>query len=316
MRFHTTTEFQNAKRAWRDAYSAHDVFAEAGDDTSSESKAASETEYVALKALLLMPAATPTEIAEKLRIIAEREIDSSWTEWHPLIMAQIDRDLREQQRPAVSPVMKAAFEEWREAQRAHCCDTIGEDEHDFALCNAAADAACQLLRLPCYTPGDFLVKVYVDQLGEHGGTFYGHDNRPEGVAEGFPFEIDDSALREGLGGVDGEAREAFLRDLDDTDLGACLLALGRVEFDAKAWLAAADRAGVAVYLAEQPDGSSGLSCGMGPDDANFRGDRVNRVQRLLTGNGGSFGDERVAAVADHIRAHEPHRIVRSMEQAA
>lgn len=309
MRFHTTIEFQNRKNAWKAAYAAHDLFASAGDDNSPDANAASDLEYETLKALVTAPASTPTEIAEKLRIMNDRGIDAGWTDWFPAIMAQIDRDLREQQRPRVSPAMRDAFGTWREAYRAFFQEWSGNDADDDERSTGASNACCALMAIPCYTPGDFMVKIFVEMLGEHG------------AARGaFTFEIDNIGLTEGLGTNDGAAQEAFFRDLDDTDLGACLLALGQVEFDAAAWLAAADRVRMSVGLMEQADGRSGLWTGdfhaSGTEDDPRHNERVYRVQRLLTGNGGDFGTERVATVCEYIRSAQPWRIVHATEDAA
>ncbi|KQO13258.1 hypothetical protein [Sphingomonas sp. Leaf242] len=315
MRFHTTPEFAARLTAWRDAYAAHDVFADddppRNEDRSAAEESAGKLEYSTLEDFLIAPAFTPTEILRKLEVMRTRDVGAGWTDHYPRYMAQIERDLMEQQRPCVSPGMSQLFDVWREAVRAVNEDHDGSDEHGKHLGDAASAAGLALHAAPCFTPGDFLTKVFVEMLGEHGGTNWGAE------PGGFPFEIERRQLGEGLGINDGAAQEAYFRDLHDTDLGCCLMALGRLDFEPAAWLAAADRAGLAVTVVIGPDEGQALWVGMGGAGGGpVQIEREQRVQRLLTGNGGGFGTARSAAVGAYIVANEPSRIARAMACAS
>lgn len=318
MRFHTTPQFAARLTAWREAYAAHDVFVEAGDDAprgedrSAAAEAAGDLEYSTLEDFLIAPAFTPTEILGKLTVMRTRDVGEGWTEHYPRYMAQIERDLMEQQRPCVSPCMSDLFDAWREAVRALNGDHSGSDTQIDHLSAALSAATLPLLTAPCFTPGDFMMKVFVEMLGEHGGTYWGAAQQHKDPG-GFLFEIERRELTLGLGLNDGAAQEAYFRDLNDTDLGCCLMALGRLDFDPAAWLAAADRAGLPVTVVVGPDDKQALWVGMGGSGGDaVQIEREQRVQRLLTGNGGGFGTTRSAAVGAYIMANEPGRISRAL----
>lgn len=322
MSFHTTPEFAARLTSWREAYAAHDVFYEAGDDAtrgedrSEASIAAEDLEYSALEDFLIAPAFTPTEILRKLEVMRTRDVGEDWTEHYPRYMAQVERDLMEQQRPCVSPGMSQLFDTWRDAVRALNEDHEGSDERIDQLSASLLATILPLLAAPCLTPGDFMVKVFVEMLGEHGGTYWGAAQQHKDPG-GFLFEIERRDLAEGLGVYDGSAQEAYFRDLNDTDLGCCLLALGRVDFEPAAWLAAADRACLPVTLVVSPDDNRAVWVGMGGAGGDaVQIEREQRVQRLLTGNAGGFGTARSAAVSAYIMANEPGRIARVLAPAS
>lgn len=322
MRFHTTPAFAARLTAWREAYAAHDVFIDAGDDAprgedrSEASNAAADLEYSTLEDFLIAPAFTPTEILRKLEVMRTRDVGEGWTDAYPRYMAQIERDLMEQQRPCVSLPMSGLFDAWREAVRALNEDHDGSDEHGEQLCAVLSATIVPLLEAPCFTPGDFMMKVFVELLGEHGGTYWGAAQQQKDPG-GFMFEVERRALSEGLGLHDGAAQEGLFRDLNDTDLGCCLLALGRLDFEPAAWLAAADRAGLPVTVVVGPDNKQALWVGMGGAGGDaVQIEREQRVQRLLTGNGGGFGTTRSAAVGAYIMANEPGRISRGLALAS
>lgn len=321
MRLHTTPEFAARLAAWREAYAAHDVFITAGedsprgDDRSEASNAAADLEYSTLEDFLIAPAFTPTEILRKLEVMRTRDVGEGWTDHYPRYMAQIERDLMEQQRPCVSPCMSALFDTFREATRALDEDHGGSDDRCDELAAALSSAVLSLLTAPCFTPGDLLVKVFVDMLGEHGGTYWNGAQQHKDTG-GFLFEIERRELAEGLGLHDGEVQEAYFRDLNDTDLGCCLLALGRVDFEPAAWLVAADRAGLPVSVIIGSDNREQLWIGMGGAEKDrVQREREHRVHRLLTGNGGGYGDARTAAVGAYILANDPSRITRVLDFA-
>lgn len=304
MRFHTTITFSTARAAWEGAYAAHDRAAEQADrhsaDHARETVAAGDLEYETLETVLSMPAFTPGEVGEKLRIMRERGVDDSWTDDRPRYLAQIERDLIELQRPCVSPVLADAFLKWWLAYAASVnrYDDLDDDGLTTILCMKVSEAVVELMAKPCSTPGDVLLKQYVELLGENGAT------------KTSDYEISVADLASGLGTNDGAAQEAAYRDLADTDLGCCLLELGRVDFSAELWLAAADRAGIEVRLVHQLDGTRALykSCNAMSGQSAADREREDRCHRLLAGGLKVLAKERVAAVLDVIEDTHQHLI--------
>jgi hypothetical protein len=305
MRFHTTTAFSTARAAWVGAYAAHDRAAGHEDtyqsDFARETVDASDLEYATLEAVLSMPASTPAEVGEKLRIMRERGVDDGWGDDRPRYLAQIERDLAELQRPCVSPVLANAFLKWRLAYASSVNQDVdfNDDGLTTILCENVGVAVVELMALPCSTPGDVLLKQYVDLLGANGATKI------------FDYEISVADLTEGLGTNDGAALESAYRDLAATDLGGCLLALGRVDFDANRWLAAAARAGVEVRLVRQSDGSRALhkTFNVARNRSAADIEPEIRCHRLLAGGGSAIlANERIAAVLDAIEDTHQHLI--------
>jgi len=298
MRFHITREFSAARSAHAAAYAAWDEISDNPDpqiaDHSPEAKAASQAECEALDAVLSFGATTPAEIQAKLAFMREREIDSCAT-GHAAWMEQIERELIELQRPCVSPSMAQAFDAWREAWT-----TFIESPDDDHKARISGETFIALMDAPCFTPGDFITKVYVNQLGEHGHTLGDED------AGAFPFELDQRHLTGSGGTHDDAAQVALARDIRECDLGRCMLALGRVDFDPADWVAAAQRAQMVVYVAIHRDGTRWL-CTSEPDgDANEgHGDRFITCQALIAGGLGVVGQARRQAVIEHIIEHAP-----------
>ncbi len=304
MRFHTTMAFSTARAAWEGAYAAHDRAAEQADryiaDSARETIDAGDLEYATLETVLAMPAYTPAEVGEKLRIMRERGVDDGWSDDRPRYLAQIERDLIELQRPCVSPVLADAFLKWRLAYAASVnrYDDLNNDGLTTILCAKVRKAVVELMAKPCSTPGDVLLKQYVALLGDNGAT------------KTCDYEISVAALAVGLGTDDEAAQEAAYRDLADTDLGCCLLTLGRVDFDAELWLSAADRAGIDVRLVHQPDGTRALYKSFNAVRGQSAADREreDRCHRLLAGGLKALAKERVAAVLDAIEDTHQHLI--------
>jgi hypothetical protein len=277
MRFHITNEFAAAETAWREAYAAHDAFAEAGDDGvhsggTEEATAASKEEYRTLNVLTHFPACTPIEVDRKLQVITSERLRELILDDLESEIAQIRRDLLNLQRPPVSPKMASAFNAFIAAE------TTATGDDDDALFSAAIEAETALYAVPCTTPGDFMVKAYVNLLGTNGH------------AEGKPLvpAVSDA------GPMDRTAEEAVIRDLSDCDLGRCLMVLGRTDFDAAAWIAAAKAAGHGFTVMVKQDGKKSFV-----QDAD-----ANDLLALL-----AFDPTRNGLVAAEILANHPDHVL-------
>ncbi|QQV76508.1 hypothetical protein H5J25_13745 [Sphingomonas aliaeris] len=303
MQIHTTAEFAEKRAAYDQAYAAFDRLAVEGrewDATSKEWAPECKAEDDAMEALLMHPAATPTEVKEKLAFMLDRNIDAGWSDHHPRYMAQIQRDLIELQRPCVSPSVKALFENWRQARltfeavaAAEPVDPIAETD----LCLADAGAYIAMISAPCATPGDLIVKLYGEMLGEHGPT-------------DFLFEVDQSDLTTACGSCDGAAQVAFVRDLLNCDLGRCLFMMGRVDFDAEDWIAATRRAHMRVHLVIQPDGARVLITSEPEDNlADYDHERFAACQALIAGGLGPIGYDRRVAIGAAIEVNHPEMLI-------
>lgn len=301
-----STEWAQARAEHEIAYAAHDALAEAGDDNSPEALAASEREYETLFRALKMPAITPSDVSGKLLMIEERDINSGWSDHWPAILDRIHRDIAEMSRPSVSPRFAERFDVWRKAHRQHYDDTAGDDG---SLCEASAEAFRLVMMAPCVTPGDFIAKAYMEALIEHGPTFLGEDNPDKGQ---FCFEIDWSALH-GEAGDWNSHSASVIRDLAGCDLGRCLIALGRVDFDAAGWIDAAHRARLAPIVIDE-GGKRGLFVGYpdGTSPADTKDELRQEIVEALLKDG--YGDERRRAVAAYIEASRPDLIYRAPAQ--
>lgn len=281
MRFSRTIEHSQALTAWKDE------------------PLDSEAEYDALEHLLMLPASTSMEVLSKLYIILERGIDSGWADHFPRYMAQIQFDLINLWRPSVSPNIGAAFSVWAERHVAICRDTIGDDEHDRKLSLAADEAARALMAVPCTAPGDFVVKVYVEQLNECGPL-----PNIEGNLD-WPFLIDENAIEEdSYGRSEAEAKRAIIADIKESDLGRCMMALGRTDFDAETWIKASRRVGKGVRVTLDEDGSRSLYF----SDLGGSG-IVDMLHRLTAGGLGEVSTQRCGAIADAIVANHPDLVL-------
>ncbi len=310
MRFHMTPAFSGALSSWKAAYADHDRIASRATgrlaDCTPESKVASDREYAALDALMLMPAATPGEVAEKFRIMTNRDFALCEDGIPSKFAAQLERDLINLQRPAVSGPIAEAFAAWAEAHARFHTTPHPDDATGDALCNESSAAFCALMKMPSYAPGDLIAKLYANMLGEHGSTL-----RVDPDPSAFVFELDKTDLPAISGTCDSAAAVAFARDVADCDLGRCMIALGRVDFDAAAWLAAADRAGVTVQIVDEADNTSRLWIGEVDGETSAQdNERRFIVQALLAGGLGPVGAERRHDVEAAIRSERPHLVAK------
>lgn len=290
MRFHSTIEHHERKSAWEEAYKAHDGFAEAGDDGerfggSPEADAASAAEYAALEAYVGSPSVTTIEMLEKIELLKSREmLIYNMSNEQP--MEQLERDLVNMVRPNASAGIAAAFTTWADAQEAWFAKETRPDDECDQLGEAVTAAEKALMHLPCFTPGDFIVKAYVDMMRDTGA---------EGVSGFGPFFPDEAALH--------RYDERIWRDILASDLGCCMAALGRADFDAARWVDACKRHQKGVTLMRSDKGRS-LSLDMtGPHNI-----MTDTLQRLTANGLRIVSDDRCRAIAQEIEAHHPDLI--------
>ena len=304
MRFSQTIEHSHRLTSWREAYAAHDAFAEAGDDGAvaggtKEADEAGDAELASLDAFLFAPSVTAIEMQDKIKVMRERgPLHPDNLCWNDRDMArildQMERDLIGMQRPNCSPLIAEAFAAWADAQ-----------EHFYALRHDAEDelgrrgdamreAEQHLMDLPCTTAGDFIAKAFVNLLGEVGGT-YDTDG-------GGPFYPDMSDVH--------PQDQRIYRDIRDSDLGCCMIVLGRVDFDAARWVSIARTYGKKVHVTRSARGR-GLSFGMeGPHT------EMNDLLQRLTANGlRQVSNDRCQAIANEIEANHPDLVIDLRELA-
>lgn len=171
-----------------------------------------------------------------------------------------------------SEAIQAAFAQWRDAWLR--LDTIKVDAEAAPVISAKTEAFRSVIAAPVRTGEDFMVKAYLELLESSGPALNGNTFEPD--THEFADERDN-----------GEAyKRSLYTDLDRSDLGCCLLALGRVSFDANDWV---DRAvATKLRITNLPE------IQVGPADADDA--RVAREQdrliRIL-----SFDEGRRAEVA-------------------
>jgi hypothetical protein len=243
----------------------------------------------AIDALLRTPAGTVAGLREKLAMIDVVEI-CDWHDW-PEVQGAIKRDLLELRRP--NSTLHAPFEAWRAAYEAYALVGDAPDEISDPPCRASYDAAGALIAAPCASPGDFLVKAYVSLLCEHGYAPY--DDAGLDGGDNF-WDIDIQQADHPTYLTDAWERSAY-HDLDMSDLGACLLAFGRLDFSPEDWLRRARALKVPISLAVTVPNEWSLHAGpFASDDGCERRQRERaRLKRLL-----EFDPARRKAVIDVI----------------
>lgn len=267
-------EFAAARKAHAEALAAfeneHD--GDLVDDPIND--AIEERWHDALHVMMAAPALTVGDLRAKFD--AGRELLPSYR-------AEIDRDLLALRRPAST--LHAPFQAWRDAYEAHVLGTDFAEEEDVCedrkdqLIKASADAFHALLAAPCASPADMMVKLYADAMLNIGHTMSG-SARKDGTGNLWDIaiaEVDHITVFH-----DAWQRSAY-HDLDQSDLGACLLAFGRLDFSAADWVARSRAVGLPVRLGLAEDGESlSLTIGMydaGCDERQTR--ERNRLRRLL-----------------------------------
>lgn len=245
--------------------------------------------------LLRTPSGTLAGLAYKRGLIAELGLTEAenWSE----IQQALEADMRELQRPCAT--LHYQFEAWREAHFAHAT-WDGPDEQADELCVVAGAACTRLLNAPCASPGDFMLKTYVALLVEFGPS-------ASGGPAGNLWDVD-IAQADHPTHTDDEWKRSAYRDLDECDLGACLLAFGRLDFSASDWV---DRA-IACDLKSEIGETSIVVAMYDPDcDEAIQRER-NRLRRLI-----NFNDGRYKAVMEEMRSrHEVMKCKRTHPEPA
>lgn len=295
--------------ALRDAFTAaetkaNDLFdAVEMDRDNAAFIAAQNAESDALAALFSHPAENAGDVLIKIRLYMDREIygwDGERARGaNKTCIAAIENDLRDLNRPRVSGRVAEAFGTWAAAWIA--MGEVAEDD-DAGTVEALANvsgAERALWALPCASPGDYIAKDFVDQMGEQG---------PE---PGTAFMIKDwSDDHE----IDGKPAVA---DLEDCDLGRCMMALGRTDFDAEAWILAMKAVGghFKLMIDRSDNDARSFWQGEGISDSATKGEQKrHRLLQMLIG--GEFHVERTKAVCDLIASDYPEHQMSANQKAA
>lgn len=201
-------------------------------------------------------------------------------------------DLHALQRP--EPSLIEEFNRWKLAQAA-VERAVGGDEDMVA----EATAYSVLMDAPCGTPGDFMLKAYVNLLGHRGSTLHG-EAKSDGTGNLWDIELGDI---ERPADQDGEYILAAYRDLDASDLGACLLAFGEICFCEIAWIDRVLAVGMVPWIV-----SDALHLGEPFDQppARIRRER-DRLKRLFT-----FDPSRQRIVCSEIKRNWPQLITKAI----
>jgi hypothetical protein len=215
-------------------------------------------------------------------------------------------DLITMARPNASPAIAEAFGRWSSAHQQHA-EASEADEDTEEMSRTSGDAFETLMALPCFTPGDFMVKAYVD-LADDVGYPVGDERNAD--LSPWPFEISQTNLTRHGGSHDKIAQAQRYRDLSESDLGRCMIALGMVDFDAEMWIAQARRVGKQVTVLRDTEGKRSLffGCNDGCDHA-----MEDMLQCLMAGGLEAISEARRIALADAIEANHPDLIVDQRE---
>lgn len=290
--FSKTALFAQLRSAHEAAYAHHSKMEDEHGDHSPEESAASDAEYAALAAVLLHPAEVAGEVAEKLDMMIDRcIIETTWGDRGKSYLDQIQKDLLQLAHPRAGFGMAESFAEWAAALRKfHDCDELENADAYAAAGQAFAEASRTVLRTPCRQPGDHLVKSYVDLYTTEGG-----DSADPCIFMIRHDKLDDDATLDNIGAYHA------IEDLKETDIGQCMMALGRVDFDAKTWVWAASACGAPPSVVYQGDGSRIFGW-----NANAKNSGHEARYRLLACLiGGLLHKDRIDAVVDEIEANWP-----------
>ncbi|EJU14959.1 hypothetical protein LH128_01247 [Sphingomonas sp. LH128] len=283
-----TFDAANARVDWEDAHINHP------EHPSDEESIKDAAEH--LQQALWDYVATPAYNGREILLKLEELLDHT-PEWRDHASA-IERDLTDAARPQPSRPMFAAFHAFRDAWIAQGEQDLSQratNSEEIRLHDVVFSAVKVVFAIPCATPGDFLVKAYVNLLW-HTGHTAGFDGRP--VATGSFFDPDLLNIDTDSLVSDEFFRKAYI-DLSECDLGACLIATGHINFDPPAWLARADTIGLPISLIVKPDGGRSLCFGVIDTDD----ERVQREERRLQQILNFAGQRRWKAIADFITEH-------------
>lgn len=178
--------------------------------------------------------------------------------------------------------LHAPFEAWRSAYQAHAiASDLNEDDEDLdgeELQNENI-AFRALMAAPCASPGDFMVKCFVNLLDQLGSAEHG-EAKLDGTGNLWDVDVPKANPS---GDLDSAWERSAYHDLDQSDLGACLLAFGRLDFSAGDWLRRARALKVPIGLTVTGPNEWSLHVGpyAGDDDCERRRRERARLERLL-----------------------------------
>lgn len=214
-------------------------------------------------------------------------------------------------RPQPSAPMVTAFATFRArwiAVADNDVSTTHTTDDECRLVDAMSAALAAVFSVSCATPGDFVVKSYANLLWHAGYTASRH--LPDHDTGSY-FDIALSEIDSDSTVTDAYYRSVY-DDLDHSDLGACLLATGNIDFDPVGWVERAGAIGMPVSVIIRADGTKSLNFGFieGDDDRLRREER--RLQQLLTFD----HRRRWHLIADFITEHRPDLVLAAPSKAA
>lgn len=203
-------------------------------------------------------------------------------------------------RPQPSAAMVTAFAAFRASWIAvadNDVSTTHTTDDECRLVDAMSAALSALFTVSCATAGDFVVKSYANLLWHAGHTASQHLPDHE---TGSYFDIALSEIDSDSTVTDAYYRSVY-DDLDHSDLGACLLATGNIDFDPGGWVERAETIGMPVLVILKEDGTKSLNFGFIDSDNDRLRREERRLQQVLT------FDHRARwyLVADFITEHRP-----------
>lgn len=184
-------------------------------------------------------------------------------------------------RPQPSAPMVTAYATFRASWIAvadNDVSTTHTTDDECRLVDAMSAALAALFTVSCATAGDFVVKSYANLLWHAGHTASRHLPDPD---TGSYFDIALSEIDSDSVVTDDYYRSVY-DDLDYSDLGACLLATGSIDFDPLGWVERAGTIGMPVSVVVRADGTKSLNFGfIDSDDDRLRREE-RRLQQILT----------------------------------
>ena len=300
MRFHYTAAFCDAHTRYDAARKEYAAF----DETDAVAESRAESHLGAADTLFFnVDAYTPTEVLAKVEAAHDRARDDfPLTDFYRI--DAVRQDMERMRRYSVSPAFADQWEAWAKLDEAWAC---GEEVlSGMPVEDLRNQGYCALQTTGCVTPGDFILKRYMALLTSYGGC----DNAAEREAmTANRWDIDTSTFAEEARFDHADLLGAY-DDIDSTDLGANLLAYGKLDFDAEAWMEAAERVGQEVNLAQQRDGTWMFGTSLLYADEGSTRPRIRRERdRLLRLKAWQGGADRHRLLAEEIRANWPQLLV-------
>ena len=304
MRPHNTTAFSEARDEYLSAIRAYKDFDDTGTDTEANEADVWKRLTAADELFFNCGAITAHEVSSKVSAAVERAGEGlAITDVYSV--SALEADLARIKRMEPSQPIRDAFFKWRATVEA--IEVAKGDDAFNAASDASTEAYGVLAGTPCTTPGDFIVKQYV-RLHDTRGHCQVPDTKADMTANLWDVQRNDDDGRCTLDLIDAQTT---YDDINSTDIGANLLAYGRLDFDAEAWLEAADRIGFRVDLSRMPNGSwtfgqcEDLRGEDGPDYSPRLRREQRRLQTLLNPDP---RPERLHAICEEIRREWPQLV--------